>query len=177
MYTKAITYPNLDGQQVTEEHHFNLTKAEAVEMNFSRQGGVEEYARRIVEAESHGELIALFKDLILRTYGRREGQRFVKKQEYTDEFEQTGAYSELFIELATNAEEAIKFFRGVVPPDMQSRVDEVASPQTREYSDEELLKMPWSEFYKAAGGQDDKNWDKRFLLLGFRRKSNPSLAA
>lgn len=170
MYTKNITYVNLDGETVTEEHHFNLTKAEAVEMNFSKQGGVEEYARRIVEAESHGELIALFKDLILRTYGRREGQRFVKLQEYTDEFEQTGAYSELFIELATNAEEAIKFFRGVVPPDMQSRVDDVALPEKKEYTDEQLLTIPWDEFYQAAGGKDDKNWDKRFLLIAFRRK-------
>ncbi|AWN05470.1 hypothetical protein SEA_ANNIHILUS_36 [Streptomyces phage Annihilus] len=171
MYTKAITYANLDGESVTEEHHFNLTKAEAVEMNFSKQGGVEEYARRIVEAESHGELIALFKDLILRTYGRREGQRFVKKQEYTDEFEQTGAYSELFIELATNAEEAIKFFRGVVPPDMQSRVDDVALPTQKEYTDAELLTISWEEFYQSAGGKDDKNWDKRHLMAGFRRKS------
>jgi len=170
VYTKAITYANLDGQMVTEEHHFNLTKAEAVEMNFSKEGGIEEYARRIVKAESHGELVALFKDLILRTYGRREGQRFVKKQEYTDEFEQTGAYSELFIELATNAEEAIKFFRGVVPPDMQSRVDDVASAEQKEYTDEQLLTIPWDEFYASAGGKDDKNWDKRHLLIAFRRK-------
>ncbi|UVK63625.1 hypothetical protein SEA_DOXI13_36 [Streptomyces phage Doxi13] len=170
MYTKDITYVNLDGVTVTETHNFNLTKAEAVEMNFSKKGGVEEYARRIVEAESHGELIELFKDLILRTYGRREGQRFVKNKDYTDEFEQTGAYSELFIELATNAEEAIKFFRGVVPPDMQSRVDEVALPDTKEYTDEQLLTMPWDDFYRSAGGKDDKNWDKRHLLIAFRRK-------
>jgi hypothetical protein len=170
VYTKDITYVNLDGETVTETHHFNLTKAEAVEMNFSRKGGVEEYARRIVEAESHGELIELFKDLIMKTYGRREGQRFVKNADLTAQFEQTGAYSELFIELATNAEEAIKFFRGVVPADMQSRVDEVASPEKKEYTDEQLLTIPWEEFYSAAGGKDDKNWDKRFLLIAFRRK-------
>lgn len=176
MYTKDITYADLDGKEVTGTFQFNLTKAEAVEMNFSRQGGVEEYARRIVEAESHGELIELFKDLILRTYGRRDGQRFVKNQDLTDEFEQTGAYSELFILLATNAEEAIKFFRGVVPPDMKGRVDESLGGN-REYTDEELLSIPWSEFYTAAGGEDDKNWDKRFLLLAFRRKGDKTLAA
>lgn len=170
MHIKDITYVDLDGRTVTKTFHFNLTKAEAVEMNFSRKGGVEEYARRIVDAESHGELIELFKDLILKTYGVRDGQRFVKSQDLTDEFVQTGAYSELFIELATNTESALKFFREVVPPDMQSRVDDVALPDQKEYTDEQLLTIPWDEFYQAAGGKDDKNWDKRFLLIAFRRK-------
>lgn len=171
MHTKDITYLNLDGESVTETHYFNLTKAEAVQMNFSQKGGIEDYARRIVEAEEHGELIELFQSLILKTYGIRDGQRFVKDKALTDEFVQTGAYSELFIELATNAESAIKFFREVVPADMQSRVDDVTLPDQKEYTDDELLTIPWDDFYQAAGGKNDKNWDKRFLIAGFRRKS------
>jgi len=177
VYTKDITYENLDGELVTETYNFNLTRAEAVEMNFHKKGGLEAYAKRITEAEEHGELIELFKDLILKTYGQRDGQRFVKDKALTDAFIQTGAYSELFIELATNAEEAIRFFRGVVPKDMKNRVDEISLPDGKEYSDEELLTIPWDEFYESAGGKDDKNWDKRHLLIAFRRKSNPSLAA
>ena len=171
MHEKPITYLNLDGQEVTETYYFNLTKAEAVELNFHKKGGLEAYAKRIVEAESHGELIELFKDLILRTYGVRDGQRFRKDPELTAEFVETGAYSELFIELATNHESAIKFFREVVPADMQSRVDEVALPEKKEYTDAELLTISWEEFYVSAGGKDDKNWDKRHLMAGFRRKS------
>jgi hypothetical protein len=170
VHEKKIKYHNLDGQEVEGTYYFNLTKAEAVEMNFSRQGGVEEYARKIVEAESHGELIELFKDLILKTYGVRDGQRFVKNPELTAEFVETGAYSELFIELATNTDSAIKFFREVVPPDMQSRVDEVVLPGDKQFSDEELLTVSWEDFYASAGGKDDKNWDKRHLLIAFRRK-------
>lgn len=170
MHEKVISYENLDGETVSETFHFHLTKAEAVEMNFSRRGGIEDYARRIMQAESHGELVELFKDLILKTYGVRDGQRFIKTQELRDEFEQTGAYSALFIELATNTEAAIKFFREILPKDMQGAVDEVASPVDKPYSDEELLTIPWDEFYKSAGGKDDKNWDKRHLLIAFRRK-------
>lgn len=171
MHEKKITYLNLDGEKVTETHYFNLTKVEAVQMNFHKKGGLEAYAKRIVEAEEHGELVELFQDLILKTYGVRDGQRFIKSPELTTEFVQTGAYSELFIELATNHDSAIKFFREVVPPDMQSRVDEVALPDQKEYTDDELLTIPWEEFYKAAGGKDDKNWDKRHLLIAFRRRS------
>ena len=171
MHTKDITYLNLDGQSVTEKHHFNLTKAEAVQMNFHKKGGIEEYAKRITEAEEYGELIELFQDLILKTYGVRDGQRFVKNPELTAKFVETGAYSELFIELATKAESAIKFFREVVPPDMQERVDEVVeAPDASKLSDQDLLDMSWEDFYKVAGGKDDKNWDKRFLLIAFRKK-------
>lgn len=176
MYTKQITYENLDGEMVTEEHQFNLTKAEAIEMNFTRKGGMEEYINRIMQAEEHGELIAIFKDLIRKTYGVREGQRFIKTEADWQAFEDTGAYSAMFIELATNAKSAIEFFRGIFPKDMQAQVDEVVAEQQREYSDDELLSMSWDDFYKAAGSKDDRNWDKRFLMLAFRRKSNPALA-
>jgi len=176
MHTRAITYENLDGEQVTETHSFNLTKAEAVELNFTQKGGIEAYARKIIETEEHGQLVELFKDLILKTYGIREGQRFVKADVYTDAFIQTGAYSALFIELATNAESAIAFFREIFPKDMQGRVDEAVAPSA-EPTEQELLTMSWTDFYKFAGGPDDKNWDKKYLLLGFRRKGNPSLAA
>jgi len=170
VHEKKITYTNLDGEKVTGTYYFSLTRAEAVELNFHKKGGLEAYAKRIVEAESHGELIELFKSLILKTYGVRDGQRFRKNQELTDEFVETGAYSELFIELATNHESAIKFFREVVPADMQSRVDEAVLPDDKEYTDEQLLSMSWDDFYRSAGGKDDKNWDKRHLLIAFRRK-------
>lgn len=171
MLTKEIKYENLDGVMVTEVHNFNLNLAEAVEMNFSRRGGVEAYARQIFEAEDHGTLVELFKELILKTYGRREGQEFEKDEAFTKKFVNTGAYSALFIELATNADSAVEFFRGVVPASMQSRVDEAVKADAKEHTDDELLAMPWDEFTKMAGGPDEKNWDKRFLILGFRRKS------
>lgn len=171
MYTKPITYENLDGKPVTEVFQFNLTKVEAIRMNFDKPGGIEAYARKITEAEEYGELVDLFQDLIKKTYGRREGERFVKSQELWDEFEQKGAYSELFIELATNAQTAIEFFKGIVPKDMVKQVEVAMSPEKTEYTDDELLSMSWDDFYRAAGGKDDKQWDKRFLLLGYRRKN------
>lgn len=170
MLTRPISYENLDGEKVTGEYSFHLTKAEAVEMNFSQKGGIEAYAKKIVETEEHGELVELFKDLILRTYGVRDGQEFIKDEAYTKRFVNTGAYSELFIELATNADSAIEFFKGIFPKDMQDRVEEAVT--TPDFSDKELLEMPWDDFYRAAGGKDDAQWDKKFLILAYRRKSS-----
>jgi hypothetical protein len=172
MYTRAISYEDLDGQVVEHVYSFHLTKAEAVEMNFSRKGGVEAYARKIVDTKEHGELVELFKDLILKTYGIRDGMRFTKSPEITAEFVETGAYSELFIELATNADEAIKFFKGIFPKDMQGRVEEAVGAESKDFTDQELMTMSWDDFYRAAGGKDDKNWEKRYFMLAYRRKSS-----
>ena len=57
------------------------------------------------------------KELILKAYGVKspDGRRFIKSQELSDEFAQTEAYSELFMELAQDAEKAAEFVNGIVP--------------------------------------------------------------
>lgn len=49
-------------------------------------------------------------------YGEKspDGKRFVKNQEIRDAFAQTNAYSDLFMELATDAKAAAAFVNGVI---------------------------------------------------------------
>ena len=69
----------------------------------------------------------IFKDLIIRAYGVKslDGKRFIKNDEVRDEFVQSEAYSELFMELATNAESASEFINGIIP---QQNTDTPAIP-------------------------------------------------
>lgn len=117
MYAKKITYTDYNGNERTEELHFNLTKPEVIELQLSTEGGLDKFINKVVEAKDMKNLIALFKQLIQMSYGEKseDGRRFVKSQEITDNFMQTGAYSELFMLLATNDEEAAKFFNGIMP--------------------------------------------------------------
>lgn len=121
MYTKKIKCQDFNGNEYERPYYFNLSEAELIEMNLSKEGGLEAYVGRIMNAGSTPELAALFKELILKSYGEKsdDGRRFIKKDpvrgRLADEFEQTNAYSALFMELATNTEEAIKFFNGIVP--------------------------------------------------------------
>ena len=169
MYTRDIAFEDLDGNPVTQSYSFHMTEAEAAEAQFSRKGGIDAFARRIIETEDYLELIELFKELILKTYGLRDGQRFVKNQDNTDAFVQTGAYSALFVELATNEKKAIEFFKGIFPKSMSKQVEQEIGERT--YTDQELLTVTWDEFYKSAGGKNDSNWDKRHMLAAFRRKT------
>ena len=71
----------------------------------------------IVNAQDAPAIVQTFKELILKSYGEKslDGKRFEKSLEKADAFAQTEAYSELFMELATNTDSAIKFCNGIMP--------------------------------------------------------------
>ena len=117
MLKKTITYTDYNGSERTEDFYFNLTKAEVMEMEMSTSGGLTEMINRIVAAQDAPAIISIFKKLVLKAYGVKspDGKRFIKSEELSTEFSQTEAYSQLFMELATNADEASKFVNGIVP--------------------------------------------------------------
>jgi hypothetical protein len=117
MLKKTIKYEDFNGEEHEEDFYFNFTKAELAELEMSRQGGISEYMKKIVAAKSQPELAALFKEIVLLAYGERseDGSRFVKTQELRDSFQTTNAYSELYMELITDAEAATEFMKAIIP--------------------------------------------------------------
>lgn len=117
MLKKTFTYVDYNGVERTEDHYFNLSKAELMEMELSTTGGLAEMINKIVAAQDAPAIIKVFKELVLKAYGQKsaDGRRFIKSQELSDEFSQTEAYSQLFMELATDADAAAKFVNGIVP--------------------------------------------------------------
>lgn len=120
MLKKTITYTDYNSVERTEDHYFNLSKAEVMEMEMSTTGGLAEMIQRIVAAQDAPAIIKIFKDLLLKAYGEKspDGKRFMKSDEIATAFSQTEAYSILFMELATDADAAAKFVNGIVPGDV-----------------------------------------------------------
>lgn len=117
MLKKTITYTDYNEITHTETYYFNLSKAECMEMEMSTSGGLTEMINKIIETRDVPAIIKIFKDLILKAYGVKspDGKRFIKSEELSTAFAQTEAYSVLFMELATNAEEAAAFVNGIMP--------------------------------------------------------------
>ena len=121
MLKKTITYTDYNGVELTEDFYFNLSKAEAIELEFGIPGGLTAMIQNIVAANDNPSIIKIFKEFILKAYGVKspDGKRFMKTDEngrpLADKFKETEAYSELFMELATNADEASKFINGIIP--------------------------------------------------------------
>lgn len=120
MLKKTITYTDYNGTERTEDHYFNLSKAELAEMEMGTAGGLAEMLNRIVAAQDAPAIMKVFKELILKAYGIKsaDGKRFIKSEEISTEFVQTEAYSNLFMELITDADAIAAFINGIVPADM-----------------------------------------------------------
>ena len=123
MIKKTITYTDYNGNQRTESFWFNLTKAEVTRMEMSVQGGMAEMIDRIIDAQDAPSLISTFETMIQKSYGVKtpDGRGFVKRAEDLEAFMATEAYSELFMELVTNATAAAEFVNGIMPNDPEPK--------------------------------------------------------
>ena len=124
MLKKTIKYEDYNGTQREEDFYFNLTKAELMEMEMGTTGGLAEMIDNVVKAQDAPSIIKIFKDLVLKAYGEKspDGKKFIKVNDagipLSIGFSQTEAYSQLFMELATDAKAASDFVNGIITDNM-----------------------------------------------------------
>lgn len=140
MLKKTITFQDLDGNTISDDFYFNLSKSELIELETSTKIGLSETLQQLVKENDKQKIIEYFKKIILEAYGVRseDGRRFIKSPDLRDAFSQTDAYSELFIELATQAESAAEFINGIIPASL-SRALEESDKAPDKMSRDELL--------------------------------------
>lgn len=117
MLKKLIKYTDYDGRERAENFYFYLSKAELMEMELGVDGGMQQMIQLIIDKQDIPKIMAAFKRIILKAYGEKspDGRRFIKSDALSEAFSQTEAYSNLYIELVTNAEAAAAFINGIVP--------------------------------------------------------------
>lgn len=120
MYKKVIKYTDYNGVEREEPFYFNLNKAELVKWEGSTVGGMRSMYDKIIAAQDKEALISLFETIIQRSYGEKspDGKKFMKSPEILADFVATEAYSNLFMELASNDESASAFMEGIMPADL-----------------------------------------------------------
>lgn len=130
MLKKTITYVDFNGEERTEDFYFNLTKAEILEMNFSTYGGLDKMIEKIIATNDTPKIVSMFKELVLKAYGEKsdDGKRFIKNDDVREAFSQTQAYSDIFMELATDEKAASDFVNAIVPKDISENLDKVPNP-------------------------------------------------
>lgn len=124
MLGENIKYVDYNGVEREEKFYFNLSKAELMEMELGVTGGLSEILKQIIAAQDIPKIMDIFKKLVLKAYGEKstDGKRFIKKDKdgtpLANYFEETAAYSELYMKLSTDADYASKFVRGIIPSDI-----------------------------------------------------------
>lgn len=130
MVTREFTYTDYNGNERTEEHCFNLTRAELTKMEMSTDGGFASLIDRVVKAQDGRQIMDIFEDILRRSHGVKspDGRRLIKSPELFEEFSQTPAYDELFMELVLDADKASKFVNAIVPPN-PSNASSIPAPK------------------------------------------------
>ena len=144
MLKKTITYTNpFTDEEVTEEHYFHISKADLVEMEMEEHGvkykkdgneltGMQAKLQKIIDSEDGRAIMTEFKDIIRRSYGKKDGDRFLKSSEIWGDFSSTEAFSQLLWELCTDAGAAADFMNGVVPANLDQIAAEVREKAARQ---------------------------------------------
>lgn len=150
MLKKTITYENpFTGQEVTEEHYFHISKADLVQMEmeehddtYEKDGttltGMQAKLQRIVDSRDGKAIMEEIRDIIRRSYGRKDGDRFLKSSEIWENFASTEAYSQLLFDLCTDAAAAAEFMNGIVP----SNLEKIAADIREQAAQEDGAQVP-----------------------------------
>lgn len=141
MLKKTIKYADFDGNERSDECYFNLSKSELTEMEMSENGGFDKYIEKIVETKDMKKIYQIFKELVLMSYGEKsyDGKHFIKKKtvdgeviRLRDEFEQTGAFDELMMELLSDEKASADFINNVVPKELAENMAKQIANEKKE---------------------------------------------
>ena len=127
MLKKTITYTDYDGVKRTENFYFNLNKAELMDMELSTpDGGLRNRLRAIMDKRDIPGIIRTIKDFIIAGFGEKspDGRKFIKSKALSEAFMQTEAYSELYMELISDANATAAFINGMIPEELRSNFNE-----------------------------------------------------
>lgn len=127
MLKKTVKYEDYDGNTREETLYFFISKTELTEMELKTPGGFAKKLERLSTSSNGGEIIDVFKEIILTAYGEKseDGRAFIKKRNgvrLAEEFEQTPAFDALFTELLMNPDKASAFINGIMPKDLMNEV-------------------------------------------------------
>ena len=116
MIKKTISYVDFNGTQRNDDYYFHLSVPEATRFaaRFGEQGW-EAGIKKIVESGDLTEVLDLFEDIILTSYGQKspDGRTFVKNKEMREDFSNSEAYAQLFEELVTSGDAMTQFAKGI----------------------------------------------------------------
>ena len=185
MLGKEITYPDLDGNPVTETFWFHLSKIELAEKDILTDGGYSAVLKSISETTKASVVYPLLKEVILDSVGRRseDGKRFEKNASVVNDFVESAAYETLIFELLKDAKSASDFMNAIMPANLVKQAQLISGtleqseekPKAKtleEYSIPELTNMPYEQFETLVNSVHPMKLSKDILVLAMQRRSN-----
>lgn len=156
MLKKTIKYTDFNGVEKEKNFYFNLTKPELMEMPRSPLYDVQSMVERLKGVDDPSEVLTpvemdeiqskvggILRNLVILSYGVKsdDGERFTKRigdRQFGagEDFVESMAYSELYVELVSEFSNFVNFVRAIVPADIQANIDN--SPELKELASTEV---------------------------------------
>ena len=130
MIKKTITSEDFDGNQKTKDYYFHMNQVEFAKLNSEVPGGLEKTIQDIIANQDQGAMLRLVDLLVSRSYGERDEEDggFTKigknGRPLYEKFVNTSAYDNLIIELIQGEKNIVTFLSGIMPKEVQARMDE-----------------------------------------------------
>lgn len=121
MLKKPITFTDFDGNTVVKDFYFNITKAELAIAELESDGTWSQTLTKISESNKGSVVMPEFKKILKWTYGERNGDSFDKSDAAYARFENSEPWSELIMELLSDATSAADFINAVLPADIAAK--------------------------------------------------------
>lgn len=125
MFKKKITYTDYNGQERTEDFYFNLSRSELIMLESTTPGGYAAMLQRIIDSKDQRQLMNEFTNLIKMSYGVKsdDGKHFIKNDEVVNDFLNSAAFDQMFLEFFTEENAASDFANGVLPSNVNNDND------------------------------------------------------
>lgn len=125
MLGKNVTYKDFNGREVQDTVYFNLTPAELLELN------IRDDLEAVGKSGDSNKIMDTFKRILKAAYGVRTpgGAQFVKTENDWAVFSSGEAYSQIFIQLVTDADYAVAFIRELIPANLAAEVEQQKAAQ------------------------------------------------
>ena len=137
MIKKSITYEDFSGNKKTKDFYFHMNQVEFAKLNGEIAGGIENRINEIIADRDQDAMLRMIDLLVSRSYGRfDDDDEFTKidrnGRPLYEKFINTDAYDKLIIELITGENSIGDFLKGIMPKEIQVKLDEEMKKQKAE---------------------------------------------
>lgn len=165
---KTIVVEDLDGKKTAQDWYFQLDEADVVDFEWVHLDNPAEYLQGLFNNKDSQALLNLWREMLYKSVGKREGTLLAKRPEYLEEFKHNGWFAQLFSDIIRSDDAGAEFFQKIMPRMVQEKIKN-APPS--EYTKDQLLAMTDEEFEKVAG-TDIKNMNETMFQIAFQRRAS-----
>lgn len=127
MLKKNIEIVNVYGRSEVKTLHFNLTRMEVFDLQKKYKEGYEDYVKNTIDSKNENSMLNVFTELVLSAYCEiDENGNVIKNENLKNTFYHSEEFSELMFQLlnSDNTNEAEKFFRAIMPSQLQNAMNQ-----------------------------------------------------